>query len=170
MKSQKAVVKMKAEAGTARTGKLLKIGEVAALSGVGIETLRFYERANLLERPSRTEGGYRLYEADVVERLAFIKRAQVLGLSLDEIAHLIAERRAGRSPCNEVRAIVAQRLSELDERLAQMRRYRRELGALLQEWATSDGESGQICGLIENADLHAARSEQHELKEARRKK
>lgn len=139
-----------------RSDALLKIGQVAAISGIGIETLRFYERAGLLDRPRRTEGGYRLYDADVLERLAFIKRAQVLGFSLDEIAHLIAERRAGRSPCTEVREIVRRRLSELDERLAQMQRYRRELSALLREWDAEGQSEGRVCGLIEGAHLPRA--------------
>ena len=56
----------------------LKIGEVAKASGIGIETLRFYEKSGLLDQPSRTESGYRLYDSDVLTRLDFIKRAQVL--------------------------------------------------------------------------------------------
>lgn len=169
MKRQPTKAESKPSTKAARDGKPLKIGEVAARAGVGVETLRFYERSNLLDRPRRTEGGYRLYDADVLERLDFIKRAQALGFSLDEIAHLIAERRAGRSPCADVRAVVAQRLRELDARLAQMRRYRRELAALLQEWAESDGDAGRICGLIENAHLHTM-GERREVNETRRKK
>ncbi len=70
---------------TAKPGALLKIGEVAKLSGIGIEALRFYERSGLLGRPGRTQSGYRVYEAAVLQRLHFIERAQVLGFSLDEI-------------------------------------------------------------------------------------
>ncbi len=70
---------------TAEPGALLKIGEVAKLSGIGIEALRFYERSGLLGRPGRTQSGYRVYEAAVLQRLDFINRAQVLGFSLDEI-------------------------------------------------------------------------------------
>jgi MerR family transcriptional regulator, copper efflux regulator len=55
----------------------LKIGEVSERSGVGIETLRFYERSGLLDSPARTASGYRLYDAAVLDRLEFIKRAQV---------------------------------------------------------------------------------------------
>src|SRR5215510_4168147 len=108
----------------ARTS-LLRVGEVARLSGVGIETLRFYERSGLLDRPARTESGYRLYKEDVLERLDFIKRAQTLGFTLDELGRVIAEKRAGQTPCAKVREIVRRRLQELDERIAQMRSYRR---------------------------------------------
>ena len=105
----------------------LKIGEVAKQSGIGIETLRFYERSGVLEKPSRTESGYRVYDEAVLERLAFIKQAQALGFSLDEVKRIIDDARAGTSPCDEVREIVQRRLHELDERLREMRRYRREL-------------------------------------------
>src|SRR6185369_14353640 len=81
--------------------RALKIGEVSRLSGVGIEALRFYEKQGLLGRPARTESGYRLYDADVLERLEFIKRAQVLGFSLAEIARIISHKHAGQSPCAE---------------------------------------------------------------------
>jgi len=66
----------------------LKIGEVAKLSGIGIEALRFYERSGLLGRPSRNQSRYRMYDREVLERLDFIKRAQVLGFSLDEIKQI----------------------------------------------------------------------------------
>ncbi|HEV2914032.1 MAG TPA: heavy metal-responsive transcriptional regulator [Pyrinomonadaceae bacterium] len=131
----------------------LRIGEVSKQSGIGIEALRFYEKSGLLERPARTEGGYRLYEAEVLERLAFIKRAQVLGFSLDEIKRVIAEKRAGQSPCAGVREIVRRRLDELDERMAQMRRYRRELAGALSEWEEAGDSEGHICGLIESTNI-----------------
>jgi DNA-binding transcriptional MerR regulator len=60
-------------------GKQLKIGEVSKLSGIGIEALRFYEKSGLLDRPGRTYSGYRLYDESVLERLAFIKQAQISG-------------------------------------------------------------------------------------------
>ena len=127
----------------------LKIGEVAKLSGVGIEALRFYERSGLLGRPSRTGSGYRLYDAGVLQRLDFIKRSQVLGFSLDEIKRIIADKEAGNSPCHEVREIVRRRLDELDERLREMRRYRKELGEAFTKWEETGELDGHVCGLIE---------------------
>lgn len=131
----------------------LKIGEVSKRSGIGIEALRFYEKSGLLERPSRTESGYRIYDAGVLERLDFIKRAQVLGFSLDEIKRIISEKRAGQSPCAEVREIVRQRLQELDERMKEMRRYRNELARALSEWDAAGDVAGHICGLIEGTEI-----------------
>ncbi|MCA1635086.1 MAG: heavy metal-responsive transcriptional regulator [Acidobacteria bacterium] len=133
--------------------KSLKIGEVSKLSGVGVEALRFYERSGLLGRPARTTSGYRMYDSEVLERLDFIRRAQVLGFSLDEIKQVITERHAGHSPCAEVREIVRRRLQELDERMREMKRYRNELAAALDEWDESGDVEGHICGLIEGTDL-----------------
>ena len=87
-------------------GKQLKIGEVSKRSGIGIEALRFYEKSGLLDRPGRTYSGYRLYDESVLERLAFVKKAQVLGFSLEEIKELINHKRKGESPCEEVREVV----------------------------------------------------------------
>ena len=134
----------------------LKIGEVSKRSGIGIEALRFYERSGLLGRPARTQSGYRVYDEGALERLDFIKRAQVLGFSLDEIKRIIADKQAGRSPCAEVREIVRERLQELDERMKEMRRYRKELGAALAEWDETGALDGHVCGLIEGTDIEHA--------------
>lgn len=129
----------------------LKIGKVSSASGIGVEALRFYERSGLLGKPARTASGYRVYDRSVLDRLAFIKKAQMLGFSLDEIRRIIAESDAGESPCAEVREIVRRRLSELDERLRELRRYRKELAATLEDWDEKGAADGDICGLIEGA-------------------
>jgi DNA-binding transcriptional MerR regulator len=147
---------------------LLRVGEVSKRSGVGIETLRFYERSGLLDRPARTESGYRLYGEGVLERLDFIKRAQALGFTLDEIGHVIAEKRAGKTPCAEVREIVRRRLQELDERMVQMRRYRREVAAALAEWDKIGESQGEICGLIETTKIEPVASSSPRFRKVRR--
>lgn len=145
-------------------GQRLKIGEVARLSGVGSEALRFYERSGLLGRPARTAGGYRLYDADVLTRLAFIKRAQALGFSLDEIRHIIADAQSGHAPCDEVREILQRRMAELDERLRELQRYRRELKATLTEWDEVGRAPGHICGLIEGSHIGHGVKERKKIK------
>lgn len=143
----------------------LKIGEVSQASGIGIEALRFYERSGLLGKPARTASGYRAYDVGVLARLAFIRKAQTLGFSLDEIRRIIDESKAGESPCEEVREIVRRRLSELDERLREMRRYRKELSATLAVWDTQEGDAdGDICGLIEGTDLESEHPKAHAMK------
>ncbi len=131
----------------------LKIGEVSQLSGIGIEALRFYERSGLLGKPVRSSSGYRLYDEGVLERLAFIKKSQTLGFSLDEIGRIIKDARSGASPCDEVREIVRRRLAELDERMKEMRLYRTELAHTLEEWDKVGRAPGHICGLIESAEI-----------------
>lgn len=135
------------------SGKKLKIGEVSHLSGIGIEALRFYEKSGLLDRPGRTYSGYRLYDESVLERLAFVKQAQVLGFTLDEIKQLIAHKRAGENPCEEVREIVRTRLEELNERIEQMIHYRDDLKSALAEWDKTGEKEGHVCGLIESSHI-----------------
>ena|SRR5215468_7299782 len=147
----------------------LKIGEVAKASGIGIEALRFYERSGVLGRPSRTESGYRVYDAEVLTRLDFIKRAQVLGFSLQEIKQIIADKTAGRSPCREVREIVRHRLAELDEKMKEMRRYRKELGAAFARWEETGELDGHVCGLIEETELVHSNPMPHGLSKKARK-
>ena len=149
------------EAQTSR--RPLKIGEVAKSSGIGIEALRFYERSGLLGRPGRTQSGYRVYDAEVLTRLDFIKRAQILGFSLHEIKQIIADKQAGRSPCQEVRRILRHRLEELDEKMREMRRYRKELGAAFTKWEKTGELDGHVCGLIEDTEIAHTKPMQHKL-------
>ena len=137
--------------------RMLKIGEVSKRSGVGVEALRFYEKSGLLDSPARTFSGYRVYGEEVLERLSFIKQAQALGFSLDEVRRIVEDARKGQSPCEEVREIVRRRLSELDERLRELHRHRKELQQTLAEWDEVGRAPGHICGLIEGSGAgHAA--------------
>jgi DNA-binding transcriptional MerR regulator len=129
--------------------RLLKIGEVAARSALGVEALRFYESRGLLEPVTRTEAGYRLYDEAVFERLDFIKKAQAIGFNLDEISRIIADSRKG-APCAEVKRLAAEKLAALDRRLAELRRYRRELKETVDAWQSIGEKDGAICGLIES--------------------
>lgn len=150
--------------------RMLKIGEVSKRSGVGIEALRFYERGGLLDSPSRTFSGYRVYGEEVLERLEFIKRAQALGFSLDEIRQIVDDARKGQSPCDEVREIVRRRMEELDERLRELHRYRKELKSTLEEWDKVGRAPGHICGLIEGSEVgHAHHHKAEGLKRTRGK-
>ena len=140
-------------------GELMKIGEVSRLTGVGVEALRFYEKSGLLDQPVRTYSGYRMYGQEVLARIAFIKQAQVLGFALDEIRRLIRHKQEGESPCEEVREIVRARLDELDERISQMTRFRKELTATLSEWEKVGHADGHVCGLIENSHVRPVSGE-----------
>src|SRR5262249_35454990 len=133
-----------------------------------IETLRFYEKQGLLRHATRTQGNYRLYSPEVLERLDFIKRAQMLGFTLAEIAQIIKEKEAGRNPCIHVREIVRRKLAELDERMKEMRRYRNELAAALAEWDETEEKEGEVCGLIEHTEIASTLAGKQRLQRGRR--
>jgi DNA-binding transcriptional MerR regulator len=130
-----------------------KIGEVAKLSGIGVEAVRFYEKCGLIEHPARTVSGYRVFGPAVLERIAFIKKAQVLGFTLDEIRQLIEHKRAGESPCAEVRILVSTRLTELEQKIEEMLQYRDDLKKMLKSWSKGGEAEGHVCGLIEGIDF-----------------
>lgn len=142
----------------ARAGRGLRIGEVASRSGVAVETLRFYERRGLLGRPARSVANYRVYDEEVLERLAFIRRAQAIGFALDEITEILSESAEGRLPCSHVRELARRKLEELDGRLAELRRYRGDLARTLKEWDERGEREGSVCGLIEHSTLSAPRN------------
>ena len=100
----------------------LQIGELAKRAGVSIDTLRYYEKVSLLPRATRSPGGFRLFQPELIERVRFIKHAQDLGFSLEEIKGLLAT--GGAEECRRVRDLLERRLSELDERLKSMRNFR----------------------------------------------
>ena len=127
----------------------LTIGELASAVGVSRDTVRYYERLKLLPRPDRTQAGYRLYTEEDVERVRFIKQAQSLGLSLDEIKGLLPERGAGLSECRRVRDLLSTKLRELDEKLAEMQTFRKTLATYLDECEEAlAGNRGDCCPVL----------------------
>lgn len=112
----------------------LQIGEVAKRAGVSIDTLRYYEKVKLLPRAGRSTGGFRLFSAKHVERVQFIKQAQELGFSLDEIRDLLAT--GGTEECRKVRDLLKRKLAEMDERLKSMKEFRTVLARHLSACET----------------------------------
>jgi len=110
----------------------IRIGEVAERAGVSIDTVRYYERRRLLPRAPRTQGGFRVFTGDAVERVRFIKQAQELGFSLDEISALLTTG-GGASECRSVRDLLKAKLTELDRRMRTMRAFRGTLADHLAE-------------------------------------
>lgn len=126
----------------------LHIGEVAARTGVTVDTVRYYERRGLLPRARRTGGGFRLFTAEAIERIRFIKQAQELGFSLDEIERLLT----GDGECQSVRDLLRIKLAELDERMEAMKGFRstlaRHLAACNSE-LEKHGEEAECPVLVE---------------------
>ena len=129
----------------------LYIGELAKQVGLNPKTIRYYEEIGLLPRSERTDSNYRVYRPEDMRRLEFIKKAQVLGLSLAEIKEILAIRESGKLPCQHVRALLAEKLLELKRYLAQMKAFQRELAAYLEELdeRCSAGKEEAICPHIE---------------------
>jgi DNA-binding transcriptional MerR regulator len=92
--------------------------------------VRYYERIGLLPAPPRSTSGYRDYRPDVVDRLRFIRAGQAVGLSLGEIRQVVALRDRGETPCDHVYQLLQRRTAELDDRIEELGRLRRELNAL----------------------------------------
>ncbi|MGC8507214.1 MAG: heavy metal-responsive transcriptional regulator [Thiomonas sp.] len=109
----------------------LTIGALAQRAGLGAETLRYYERLGLLAPVRRTASGYRLYDPSALDRLDFIRRAQALGFSLAQIGELLDLHARPEADMGTVRAVVAQRLAEIDAKIGDLRRMRAGLEALL---------------------------------------
>lgn len=122
----------------------MRIGELAARLGLNTRTIRYYESIALLPEPERTASGYRTYDEADVERLAFIKSAQRLGLALDEIREVLALRERGETPCGYVRGLIQKEVADIDRRLDELRRLRQELVALDERAGVVAGSDGKF--------------------------
>lgn len=128
-------------------GDRLWIGGVAKKAGVNVQTLRYYERRGLLRSPGRTSSGYRQYPPEAVRLVRFIKRAQDLGFTLEEVGELIRLRdTAGRKRPN-VRALAEAKVREIDRKLVQLQAMRRALGTLIETCACGDRKP--TCPILE---------------------
>jgi DNA-binding transcriptional MerR regulator len=132
----------------------MRIGELAERQGVTTKAIRFYESIGLLPDPERTASGYRAYGEVDAERLTFIKTAQRLGLSLDEIKEIIALRDRGEQPCGYVADVLQRQVSDLDRRIREMRALRDELKHLGARASGGGGPASRYCAVIEHAHLH----------------
>jgi DNA-binding transcriptional MerR regulator len=115
-------------------GRAISSSELARLTGVSTDTLRHYERKGVLGIPARSQGGYRLYPPEAVGRVRLVRRALAIGFTLHDLAAVLSERDRGGAPCRNVRALVAERLAELETRLGDLAELRDELRLLLRDW------------------------------------
>ncbi len=112
----------------------MRIGELARKAGVGVETVRFYEREGLLQEPPRRESGYREYSPETLVRLRFIRHAKALGFSLPEIQGLLSLRRS-ETPCGEVQQRIQAKIEDVHEKIRSLQ----QIETLLKELAASCG-------------------------------
>ena len=125
--------------------KPLTIGRMARYAGVGVDTVRFYERRGLLPEPARTPSGYRLYTRQTTERMRFIRRAKALGFTLDEIKSLLELQDLGGEK-SVVKALTRRKLSQIDSKIKDLSRIREVLSELERECSGSGDVSG--CPII----------------------
>ena len=128
----------------------LTIGQVAKRSGIGIETVRFYERKGLVEEPPRTDLGYRQYPEDVVARIRFIRRSKELGFKLKEISELLSLRVDPDTTCADVRKQTELKIADVEEKIRALQRIKTALKKLAAS-CVSTGPTSE-CPILEALD------------------
>lgn len=132
----------------------LKIGEVAKQSGLPVKTIRYYEEIGLLAPTvERSQTGYRLFHDRVLNRLAFIKRSQSLGLSLSQIKELLEIHDRGQLPCGEMKQLLQDKLAAIAQQIEALETLRTELQGLLSGWQdrpSNDRIAHTICPNIQS--------------------
>jgi len=122
---------------------------MAAKAGLNPKTLRFYESVGLVPAPSREANGYRRYPSETVELLSFVKQAQGLGFTLEEIKEILSIRSRGEVPCVHVRSLLRAKAAELDRKLADLVALRRRIRRSLAAWGGSSRMRATVCPHIE---------------------
>jgi Hg(II)-responsive transcriptional regulator len=126
--------------------EVIKTGELAALAGVNIQTIRYYERRGLLKEPPRRASGYREYPRETVRIVRFVKRAQELGFTLEEITELLELREGDGMKCAEVRARATSKIDDIEKKLRDLRAMKRALEVLV---ASCSVPSSRRCPILE---------------------
>lgn len=133
--------------------KPLTIGRIAAQADVHIETIRYYERRGLLPNPPRTESGYRQYNPDSVTRLRFIKKAQGLGFSLEEVQGLLTLRVDKETNCADVRHRAERKATDIETKISALQQMHDALQEMIA--ACVEGEPSGECPFLETLERHA---------------
>jgi MerR family transcriptional regulator, copper efflux regulator len=130
---------------------VVRIGELADRSGVAVKTIRYYEAIGVLDPPERTPSGYRNYDDPAIDRLAFIRAGQAVGLTLGEIRQVVGLRERGQAPCTHVVALLERRADEIGQRIAELQHLQgdlRRLAAEAQGLDPADCDPQRVCHVI----------------------
>jgi MerR family transcriptional regulator, mercuric resistance operon regulatory protein len=128
----------------------MPIGELSRLTGVNIETIRYYEKIKMLRPPPRTEGGRRIYGPAETRVLGFIRRGRELGFGLEDIRALIALGAPGKASCADVREIAAHHLDNIRAKIADLRKLERLLSKTI---AQCSGNRVPDCAVLDILDI-----------------
>lgn len=131
----------------------MQIGEAAALTGLDVSTIRFYEEQGVLPPPARSASGYRDYQESEVELMRFVRRLRILELPLDDITEIVALRTAGQAPCAVVRDALAREAAAIEDRISQLRKLGQELRRLQDEadQIRDDWPTSCVCHVVAGA-------------------
>ncbi len=135
----------------------LKIGELAKQTGLTVGNLRYYSDIGLLQPVHRGDNGYRYYAQNASEQVEFIKKAQSLGFTLEEIKQILDVRNGGQIPCNLVQSLLNNKIEQLAIQIKQMTLFKRELEEYHAIWANkpeSNLKQEEVCPLIDSVPLH----------------
>ena len=127
-----------------------RIGELAKRAGVSTQTIRYYERQRLIPRPSRAASNFRVFPAEIVKHVRFIKQAQKLGFSLREIKELLDLRATPAARCSEVRAHAKAKSRDIGERIEKLKAMQRALTKLIKECSGSGTVT--MCPILESLE------------------
>jgi len=152
--------------GDKRVSQLARIGRVAQETGLSIDTIRFYEKQGLLKRSPRTEGGFRLFGISDIETLKFVRKAQELGFSLNEIRELLILRADHVPACSHVKELLEQKLTAVGQKITELQGLERGLKHALQkckrELKTAAAGHEECCPVIDEINRAARSNSQHE--------
>jgi len=126
----------------------MKIGELAKLTGCSVQTIRYYEKENLLKSKARSEGNFRLYDASAVEQLMFIKHCRSLDLALSEVRLLIDLNQSRGRHCDDVNNMIDNHIEQVEQRMKELVGLRQQL-ALLRE-SCSTNRAIEECGILKS--------------------
>lgn len=115
---------------------LYQIGEVSKVTGVSVHTIRYYEKIGLIHKPQRTQGDFRKYPQEEIEKIIFIKQAQSFGLTLEEINKIMGCSKQGLTPCcNMITEVLAEKIREFESKIKELQKMKRRLKKLVSSWA-----------------------------------
>lgn len=132
----------------------MKIGQLSTASGTTIESIRFYEREGLIAEPARTDGNYRVYGDEHVQRLVFIRRCRSLDMALDEVRVLLGFKDAPSANCGDVNAVLDEHIGHVTSRVQELRVLERQLRELRSQCRSI--ESGADCGILKQLSIGMA--------------
>jgi DNA-binding transcriptional MerR regulator len=135
----------------------LKIGELAKQTGVAVGTLRYYSDLGLLRPSLRGDNNYRYYSQDASSQVEFIKKAQTLGFTLEEIKRFLDVRDRGEQPCSLVQSLLNEKIEQLEIQIQQMTLFKAELEQYRNSWNNHphpESNEREVCPLISSVSLH----------------